>query len=85
MKKKKENRLLKLFKSFFWKKFNPNWHKITCYTGFLGGGIWCVFTLMDLRHTPYWTVSAELAVLNAIYFLGKFCVGLYILLESARR
>jgi len=71
----------------FWNKFNPNWKKmlrIECIVGLLAGAIWCLFTLMDLTHGPYWSVSLKLTVLNGLYFAGKFGIGLFILLESLR-
>lgn len=56
--------------------------KIINITGILGGGIWCIFTAMDLANGPYWAVSARLFALNAIYFAGKFLIGAHILARS---
>lgn len=71
-------------KKFFWEKFNPNWFEIQCITGLIAGSIWCFFTILDLSHGPYWSTSLERSIQNGIYFVGKICIGLYILLESAR-
>jgi len=76
--------ILRKLKKFFWEKFNPNWFKIQCIVGLIAGPIWCGFTIMDLLHAPYWSVSMNLIILNAVYFTGKFLIGFYILLESSR-
>ena len=82
---KLDRKIRKLLKNFFWEKFNPNWLKILSIIGLLGGSIWCIFTLFDLAHGPYWSVSLKLIILNGLYFTGKLCIGLYIFFESLRR
>lgn len=56
--------------------------KIINVMGVLGGGIWCIFTALDLVNGPYWAVATKLLILNATYFAGKFLMGAYVCVRS---
>ncbi|MBU7045048.1 MAG: hypothetical protein HXS54_01315 [Theionarchaea archaeon] len=45
---------------------------ILSWIGIVGSGGMIIYTILDLFHMPYWTVSVKLLIFNALYFFCKF-------------